>query len=101
MTTTAPLTQKQIEAKFKRVIKKDHTKKNEINSIEFSDVRFDGEYYDATVTVVMASTCELGATMTWEFLVSYEASNESMFTSYERKLCPELITEATFSVKAI
>lgn len=86
------MTEAQIITAAKRKIKK-MISPNEITSIEFTGVDF--------AKVEMPSTCEAGAVMVWNFYISYEPSNEDIFTELEKKEFPNLITKESLTVTLI
>ncbi len=88
-------TLKQIQNEVKRLVKK-QVSPNEITEINISG---DVEYGSGSVT--MESTCVLGETMTWQFIYSYEPSNEDCFSEIQRIKFPEKVTKEKFEIKII
>lgn len=86
------MTEAQIIRKAKAKIRK-MISPNEILSIEFTGVDF--------AKVVMPSTCESEAVMVWNFYISYEPSNEDIFTKLEKHEFPNLITKESLTVTLI
>lgn len=86
------MTNAQIITKAKREIKK-MVSPNEILSIKFTGVDF--------AKVEMPSTCEAGATMFFEFFISYTEGNENVFTELEKKEFPNMIVKDSLTVTFI
>lgn len=89
--------QKQIELKFKRIIKKDYTKKNPVSGFEFADVDF-GELGYTALLKVEIDACVFGEPVIWEYMVSYDSES---YIPLSERTNPDVATEEKYEVKSI
>ena len=87
-----------IQKEVKKIIKATHTKGNEIISINFDANNKD---WYGLVHVTLASTCEIGKTMTWTFLFEYDEGNADCFDECGKIAFADKIIHPSVTVKCI